>query len=197
VDVARTSRLWRAWRAPEEVDRVLWQHEVLIAVPWVAHSGNQHTAVLVVNGGGNDAGATTNNDALLGLLSVATGSVAAMVCQIPNQPLSFSDEQEPRIEDALLAYGMDKFLLTADPEWLVHLPMTKAVVRAMDTIQAFAAGIGGGGMDQHRSPAERQWGLRGLRASASPGMDRFHRGADLSRLNRDPHDPGKRPDIHH
>ena len=25
----------------------------------------------------------------------------------------------------------------ADPEWLVHLAMTKAIVRAMDTVQAF------------------------------------------------------------
>jgi PhoPQ-activated pathogenicity-related protein len=41
-------------------------------------------------------------------------------------------------EDALLAYGMHKHLLTDDPEWLVQLPMAKAVVRALDTLQTFS-----------------------------------------------------------
>jgi hypothetical protein len=77
----------------------------------------------------------TSNDDLLGSLSVTTGSVVAMVGQIPNQPLRFFDEEDSRSEDALLAYGMDKYLLTGDPQWLVHFPMTKAVVRAMDTVQ--------------------------------------------------------------
>ena len=132
------------WRAPEEVDRVLWKHEVLISVPWITHSGNQHTAFMIVNGGSNTAAPTMKNDDLLGLLSVVTGSVTAMVSQVPNEPLRFSDEDDSRSEDALLAYGMDKYLLTGDPEWLVQFPMTKAVVRAMDTVQAFAANSGSG-----------------------------------------------------
>ena len=131
------------WRAPEEVDRVLWNHELLISVPWIRRSGNQNTAFLIVNGGSNTAQSTTGNDDVLGLLSVVTGSVTAMVSQIPNQPLQFADEADSRSEDALLAYGMDKYLLTGDPQWLVHFPMTKAVVRAMDTVQAFAAGASG------------------------------------------------------
>jgi len=127
------------WRSPAEVDRTLWQHEVLIAVPWLTHSGNQNTAMLIVNGGGNNSPPTAENDQLLGILATVTGSVTAMVSEVPNQPLLFSDESDTRIEDEILAYGMDKYLTTGDPEWLVHLPMTKAVVRAMDTVQAFAA----------------------------------------------------------
>ena len=126
------------WRDLAEVDRVLWTHEVLISVPWIPHSGNQHTALIFVEGGDNNDGSSTEYDDLLGVLSVATGSVAAMVRQIPNQPLHFSDEARFRSEDAILAYGMDKYLLTRDPEWLAHLPMTKAVVRALDTVQDFA-----------------------------------------------------------
>lgn len=131
------------WRSPAEVDRVLWTHEVLIAVPWIAHSGNRHRALLLVNGGSNTANSTQKNDDLLGVLALATGSVSAMVSQIPNEPLSFADEDASRSEDALLAYGMDKYLLTADPTWLVQLPMTKAAARAMDSVQAFAASASG------------------------------------------------------
>jgi PhoPQ-activated pathogenicity-related protein len=94
---------------------------------------------MIVNGGRNEAKSATDRDDMLGPIAVATGSVAAMVSQIPNQPLRFSDEEVARSEDEVLAYGMDKYLLTGDPEWLAHFPMTKAVVRAMDTVQAFAA----------------------------------------------------------
>ena len=139
-EIAMTSQ---AWRTPAEVDRTLWQHEVLIAVPWFPFTADQHTALLVINGGQNQK-STSGNDALIGLLSVATGAVSAMVNQVPNQPLTFTDEGSARAEDALLAYGMDKYLVTGDPEWLAQLPMTKAVVRAMDTVQTFVNEWDGG-----------------------------------------------------
>jgi PhoPQ-activated pathogenicity-related protein len=64
--------------------------------------------------------------------------VVIKVNQIPNQPLYFADEDNvARREDAIIAYSFDKFLKTGDEEWPALLPMTKAVVRAMDTIQAF------------------------------------------------------------
>ncbi|MCG6898057.1 MAG: PhoPQ-activated pathogenicity-related family protein [Thiocapsa sp.] len=128
----------QSWRSFQEVDRTLWEHELLIAVPWVTYSGNQNTSLLIVNGGTNTAEPNEDNDQLLGTLAIATGSVAAMISQVPNQQLTFSDETESRLEDELLAYGMDKYLVTGDPEWLIQLPMTKAVVRAMDTVQTFA-----------------------------------------------------------
>lgn len=131
------------WRSVSEVDRPLWTHEVLVAVPWFPHSGNEHTAILIVNGGGNASEPTTENDELLGLLADVTGSVVAMISQVPNQPLYFADEVFPREEDAILAYGMDKYLLTGDPTWLVQLPMTKSVVRALDTLQDFSAAYPG------------------------------------------------------
>lgn len=126
------------WRSPGEVNRVLWEHELLIAVPWVLHSGDRNTAFLIVSGGSNNTEPSTDNEEVMGLLAEVTGSVVAAVSQVPNQPLYFADEADPREEDALLAYGMDKYLLTGDPAWLVQLPMTKAVVRALDTVQAYA-----------------------------------------------------------
>jgi len=126
------------WRKPSEVDRTVWQHELLIAAPWVWHSGNQHTLILLVDGGRNGKSATSDLDELIGLLASSLGTSVAVIRQIPNQPLLFADETEAKIEDEILAYGMNKFLVTGDPEWLVQLAMTKAVVRAIDTVQDFA-----------------------------------------------------------
>lgn len=126
------------WRQPEEVDRTLWEHELQITVPSVRHSASPETALLIINGGGNDRPFGTETGELLSTLAITSGSVVAMVSQIPNQPLSFSDEtNRPRIEDAILAYSLDKYLTTEDPEWPVHVAMTKAVVRAMDAAQSF------------------------------------------------------------
>jgi PhoPQ-activated pathogenicity-related protein len=127
------------WRQSNEVNRVLWEHDVIIIVPWVVHSNSEHTAILFINGGSN--GGTppppTETQALAGV-AVALGSVVAEVRQIPNQPLYFADEAgRARSENAILAYSLDKYLDTGDPEWPVHVAMTKAAVRAMDTVQTF------------------------------------------------------------
>jgi len=63
---------------------------------------------------------------------------------IPNQPLVFAGETKGRTEDSLIAYTWDKFLRTGDERWPARLPMTKAAVRALDTITAFCASDAGG-----------------------------------------------------
>ncbi len=59
---------------------------------------------------------------------------------VPNQPLVFAGETQGRSEDALIAHTWDKFLRTGNPKWPARLPMTKAAIRAMDTVSAFCAG---------------------------------------------------------
>lgn len=126
------------WRYPEEVDRPVWEHELQITVPTWRYSPSPRTALLIINGGSNDGTPNTETGDLLSTLSMVTGSVVAMVSQIPNEPLYFADEVDrPRTEDAILAYSLDKLLTTGDPEWAVHLAMTKAVVRAMDSVQSW------------------------------------------------------------
>lgn len=126
------------WRDPSEVDRSIWEHQLQITVPLWRFSDSPRTALLIINGGGNDQPFGTETGELISTLAMVTGSVVAMVSQIPNQPLYFPDEAgEPRSEDALLAYSLDKALDSGDPEWAVHLAMTKAVVRTMDTIQSW------------------------------------------------------------
>lgn len=124
------------WRYPDEVDRPVWEHELQITVPAWRYSASPRTALLIINGGSNDGEPNTDTGNLLSTLAIASGSVVAMVSQIPNEPIRFADEIErPRTEDAILTYSLDKMLTTGDPEWAVHLAMTKAVVRAMDSVQ--------------------------------------------------------------
>ncbi|WP_083845773.1 PhoPQ-activated protein PqaA family protein [Thiocystis violascens] len=126
------------WRTAAEVDRPLWTHEIQVTVPNLRYSSSPRTALLIVNGGRNGRPLDTETGELLSTLALVTGSVVAMVNQIPNQPLYLTDEIDvPRSEDALLAYSLDKVLTTGDPAWAVHFAMTKAVVRAMDTVQTW------------------------------------------------------------
>ncbi|MFO7642708.1 MAG: PhoPQ-activated protein PqaA family protein, partial [Candidatus Competibacteraceae bacterium] len=130
------------WRSASEVDRPIWEHEVIILIPEVALDSTR-TAVLLIDGGSNTGTPTTSVPEFLGVASIATGAVIAAVRQVPNQPLFFTDEAgRGRKEDEILAYSLDKALDTGDMEWAVHLAMTKAAVRAMDTVQAFAASKG-------------------------------------------------------
>jgi PhoPQ-activated pathogenicity-related protein len=129
----------QSWPSSGAVDRKLWTHVIEITVPKIRHSSSPGTAILLVNGGSN-GNYPTKTDDQAAIIAQALGSVVIKVNQIPNQPLYFADEDNvARREDAIIAYSFDKFLKTGDEEWPALLPMTKSVVRAMDTIQAFLA----------------------------------------------------------
>jgi len=128
------------WLTPAEVDRTVWRHALVVTVPDVVAT---NTAFLMIGGGSNDRAMTeygNNFDAM----AVETRAITAQLYHVPNQPLTFAGA-EPRWEDALIAWGWDKYLRGERAEWLARLPMTKAVVRAMDTVQHFAASAEGGG----------------------------------------------------
>jgi len=138
-----TAYIWHmasgTWRQPSEVDRTLWEHWVTVVVPnTLSHS----KAMMVVSGGSNRPTPPTSVDSLLVDIAVATHSIVVNIGQIPNERLKFSDETDPRYitngrnEDEIIAYAWDKFLRGGDPTWLPRLPMTRAVVRAMDLVQA-------------------------------------------------------------
>ena len=57
----------------------------------------------------------------------------AVLFNIPNQPLYGG-----LTEDALVVYTWQKFLETGDESWPLHFPMAKAVLKAMDAVQAMA-----------------------------------------------------------
>jgi PhoPQ-activated pathogenicity-related protein len=131
------SQRWRTWR---EVDRPEWRHWLTIVVP---ETVGTDVGALVVGGGSNGGEPPRRVSPLLVRLAQQTGSVVSELGMVPNQPLRFADEEKPRGEDELIAYTWDKFLRTGDDQWPLRLPMTKSVVRAMDTITAFCASGGG------------------------------------------------------
>ena len=131
----------QTWLSTREVDRPVWKHWLVIVVP---NQVKTSTALLFINGGSNDRPAPTAAPAALALAAVTTGSVVADLRGIPSEPLLFADENKRRTEDAIIAYTWDKFLRTGDERWPLRLPMTKAAVRAMDTVQSFCKSEAGG-----------------------------------------------------
>lgn len=131
----------QSWRSPKEVDRTLWQHWLTIVKPDQVKSS---TGMLFIGGGGNRTNPPSKGEDNLVLVAATTGTVVAELKNVPNQPLVFAGETKGRSEDSLIAYTWDKFLRTGDELWPARLPMTKAAVRAMDTVTAFCAGDEGG-----------------------------------------------------
>ncbi|MES9850597.1 MAG: PhoPQ-activated protein PqaA family protein [Candidatus Thiodiazotropha sp. L084R] len=123
----------QSWRSADEVTPTLWSHWLTLIVPdqittdmanIVVHNGNN----------GSDVPDIESFDKYRSL-AIQTGSIQAILQQVPAQPLTFSDLEEPVTEDELVSYSWRKVMETGDPTWSVYLPMTKAVVRGMDTVQ--------------------------------------------------------------
>ena len=129
----------QTWLTEKEVDRPVWKHWLTIVRPDTVKSTK---ALMAIAGGSNDRPAPKSANVALIAASAATGSVAAEVRMIPNEPLTFTGER-PRSEDAFIAYTWDKFLRTGEERWPARLPMTKAVVRAMDAVTSFCASADG------------------------------------------------------
>lgn len=126
------------WRDENEVDRSVWEHELIVTIPDILRSHAKNTVVLLVDGGVNEQTPIRRGEDLVGAIANALGAVVAIVRQVPNQPLRFADEEDnPRREDEILAYSMNKYMETGDETWPVHLAMTKSVVRAMDALQDY------------------------------------------------------------
>eukprot|EP00058_Branchiostoma_floridae_P004655 XP_002590143.1 hypothetical protein BRAFLDRAFT_90877 [Branchiostoma floridae] len=110
------------WLSEDDVDRPIWWHFLTVTIP--DNMSHPEAAFLYIDDGDND-----NPE-----------SVSADLKQIPNQPIVFKNDstQKSRVEDAIIAYTWSHFLDNPDqPDWLLRNPMTKAAVRAMDTVQDF------------------------------------------------------------
>jgi len=131
----------QSWLTTNEVNRSLWQNWLTITKPDKITSS---TGLLFITGGANRPTPPGKPDTNILETALVTGTVVTELRNVPNQPLIFAGETKGRSEDALIAYTWDKFLRTGDEKWPARLPMTKAAVRAMDTITAFCASDAGG-----------------------------------------------------
>jgi len=122
-----TSQTWRG---------ISWNHELTLIAP---EDVKYKDALLFITGGSVknsypnlhkwDESLTKN---LIGVAKV-NHTIAAIVWQIPNQPL-YND----LTEDALISYTLHNYLNDHDFTWPLLFPMTKSAIRAMDVVQQFS-----------------------------------------------------------
>jgi PhoPQ-activated pathogenicity-related protein len=129
------------WRTAKESSQPVWRHWVTIVKP---EKVDTTTGLLFITGGSNKDQAPGKVDAFLREAAVTTHSVVTELRMVPNQPIVFPDDGRELVEDGIIAYTWDKFLRGGDDQWPLRLPMTKAAVRAMDTVTAFMASDPGG-----------------------------------------------------
>lgn len=134
----------QTWRTKEEVDRPVWEHWLVVTVPKKVTTNH---AFLLIGGGGHNSKVPNGSDLISSTIAIATGSIVAELKNVPNQPLVFHNDGQPRSEDDLIGYAWSQFLETGDATWLPRLPMVKSAVRAMDCITEFAASDAGGNLD--------------------------------------------------
>lgn len=129
------------WRTAEEVDKPVWEHWMTITQPDEVASP---TAFMFISGGSVNSKEPGVPVPTFTDMAVRTKSVVAELKMIPYEPLTFKDETKSRNEDGIIAYTWEKFMRTGDDTWPLRLPMTKAAVRALDTITSVAASTEGG-----------------------------------------------------
>ncbi len=129
VEAILTSQTWRG---------VAWQHQLFIIRP-ARVDASTHQAFLYIDGGswypeyGRGIGQHIPDSAyIFQRLAEVLHAPVAVVRQVPFEPMF------GRREDALIAYTLDRYLSTGDPDWPLLLPMVKSASRAMDTVQELA-----------------------------------------------------------
>ena len=128
--------LYRILFTSQKWQGITWNHEMTIIVPEVL---KYKDALLFITGGSLDKGKpNTHNwdeDLIVGLskLSKTNMTIAAIIWQVPNQPL-----YDDLTEDALISYTLHNYLNDHDLTWPLLFPMTKSAVRALDVVQKFS-----------------------------------------------------------
>ena len=129
------------WRTEAEVDKPVWRHWLTVIKPDQVITS---TGLLYITGGSNNSRMPTAAEPSLAATAVGASAVVAELRMIPSEPLTFKDETKSRTEDEIIAYTYSKFMKTGDETWPLRLPMTKASVKALDTITSFCASSDGG-----------------------------------------------------
>ncbi|XP_006811763.1 autocrine proliferation repressor protein A-like [Saccoglossus kowalevskii] len=131
------------WLTEKDSDRSIWWHYMAITVPDKLTITD--TSFMYITGGSNTDGPPDplgDEEVLMtSLFALGTGSIGAILKQVPNEHIRFygDPKNKSRTEDGIIAYTWKHFIqYPTQPDWLLRNPMTKAAVRAMDTITDFA-----------------------------------------------------------
>eukprot|EP01043_Picozoa_sp_COSAG02_P033281 COSAG02_NODE_2263_length_9312_cov_3.608054_9_plen_609_part_00 len=127
----------------------VWSHRLIVAAP-PNPENLASTGWLWITGGHNpNSSPISPSDSEVEVacaLALSSNTIGAVLHQVPNQPVQFARDiphssqtypDEARTEDGIIAYTWNHFCFedSTSPEWLLRLPMTKAVSRAMDVLQ--------------------------------------------------------------
>lgn len=130
--VLLTSQRWREHT---------WRHQLNIIVPRkVTHNGGllfiSSGRMQKENPGMPEWHNLTNDGLIRGVARIAeeNQAVAAVIRQVPNQPL-----YGELVEDELISYTLHQFQEDGDYSWPLLFPMVKSAVRGMDAVQEMVA----------------------------------------------------------
>lgn len=132
------------WLTEAEVNLPIWEHYMTVTVPDKVESD---IGFLFITGGRNSDRAPQAAEPGDVDRALLTGTVVTTLYMVPNQPLVFTDDGRSRSEDSIIAYTWDKHFRSGDDKWPLRLPMTKAAVRAMDTVTDLMANSRAGGIE--------------------------------------------------
>ena len=140
----------QTWLTNADSDRSIWWHLMVVVVPEnfnpYDNTTNKFGSVYMTGNCIDDAPPKADSEDLLvsAYLATHTATITATLFSIPACPIVFKEDplQEKRYEDAIIAFTWSHFHKYPDkPEWLLRMPMTKAGVRGLDTLAAFAKGM--------------------------------------------------------
>ena len=137
------------WLTPADSSMPIWWHILAVIVPDGVDK-TVDTSFLFITGNHNKQGWTPNNNdkdvVIAGAAAVGARCTAAVLFQVPAAPIDFPNDpfnpKRGRTEDAIIGFTWWKYITMGktkaerNPEWILELPMTKAGVKAIDTMQA-------------------------------------------------------------
>uniref|UniRef100_A0A7S1WV76 Uncharacterized protein n=1 Tax=Alexandrium catenella TaxID=2925 RepID=A0A7S1WV76_ALECA len=137
------------WMTEADTDHPIWWHFLAIITPSnLGELGTNTTdwATLLVGFLDPKAGVVDENAVDLraaGDMAMATGTQTAVLFRVPNSPVAFANDpvHAEKNEEEMKAWS---WMSISDhperPEYAIEVPMTKAIVKAMDTVQQAASG---------------------------------------------------------
>jgi len=155
----------QTWLDDSIMDRSIWWHYAVLIVPKVIRVPDAAMSLIVgwSNKESNDpASVLTRSDTKrLTNYAIESGIISVAVYQTPNQPITFVNDPLPNIyrngrsEDGIIARTWSMFKDDpTEPDVLLRLPMTKGVVKCLDTVETFL-------QENLSMPKPIRWGATG------------------------------------